>query len=61
MYKQTLQPRVFPLLCRASEQYITSHASEGKGKVRHTKRTGRKLVEGRRMMVKPQTNGPTFN
>jgi len=38
-------------MCKASEQGITSHASEDKGKVRHTKRTGKKRVEEPRMMV----------
>jgi hypothetical protein len=47
-------------MCKASEQDITSHASVDKGKVRHTNKTGSKPVEKPRMMVKPQTNGPTF-
>jgi len=41
-------------MCKASEQYITSHALEDKGKVRHTKRTRRNPVE------EPQTKGPAF-
>lgn len=47
-------------MCKASEQDVTSHASEDKGKVGHTKRTGRRPVEEIRIMLKPQTNGPTF-
>jgi hypothetical protein len=49
MYKQSFVTPISPLMYNASEQAITSHASEDKGKFRHPKITVKKTVGGPRI------------